>query len=74
MFDRIRIFVVAVKIMKLNKLNGGERLSTVLVLIEMIYEVVEFHQLFHEMSGTEDLEGNNKKDKLFHLLKVRFSV
>jgi len=74
MFDRIRIFVVAVKIMKLNKLNGGERLSTVLVLIEMIYEVVELHQLVHKMSGTDDLEGNNKKDELFHLLKVRFSV
>jgi hypothetical protein len=26
------------------------------------------------MSGTDDLEGNNKKDELFHLLKVRFSV
>ncbi len=60
--------------MELNELNGGKRLSAVLVLIEMIYEVVELHQLVHEMSGTDDLEGNNKKDELFHLLKVRFSV
>ena len=72
--DRIRFLMYAVKIMELNELYGGKRLSTVLVLIEMIYEVVELHQLVHEMPGTDDLEGNNKKDELFHLLKVQFSV
>jgi|GEM_PF-4565255 len=66
--------MVAVKIMELNELNGGERLPTVFVLIEMVNEVVKFNQLVHEMSRTDDLEGNNKKDNLFHFLKIRFSA
>ena len=66
--------MVAVKIMILNKLNGRKRLGTMLMFIEMINEVVKFNQLGHEMPRTDDLEGNNKKDKLFHLLKVRFSA
>ena len=66
--------MVAVKIMILNKLNGRKRLGTILMLIEMINEVVKLNQLVHEMPGTDDLKGNNKKDELFHLLKIRFSV
>lgn len=66
--------MVAVKIMILNELNRGERMPTVFVLIEMINEIVKFNQLVHEMSRTDDLDGNNKKDKLFHSLKVRFSA
>ena len=66
--------MVAVKIMILNELNRGERLPTVFVLIEMVNEIVKFNQLVHEMSRTDDLDGNNKKDKLFHSLKVRFSA
>ncbi len=72
--DRIRVFVVAVKIMELNKLNGRKGLPTILVLIEMINEVVKLNQLVHEVPRTDDLNGNNKKDELFHLLKVRFSA
>ena len=48
--------------------------GAMLMFIEMINEVVKFNQLGHEMPRTDDLEGNNKKDKLFHLLKVRFSA
>ena len=66
--------MVAVKIMILNELNRGERMPTVFVLIEMVNEIVKFNQLVHEMSRTDDLDGNNKKDKLFHSLKVRFSA
>ena len=66
--------MVAVKIMILNELNRGERMPTVFVLIEMVNEIVKFNQLVHEMSRTDDLDGNNKKDKLFHFLKVRFSA
>lgn len=64
--------MVAVKIMILNELNWGEGMLTVFVLIEMINEIIKFNQLVHEMSRTDDLDGNNKKDKLFHSLKVRF--
>ena len=66
--------MVAVKIMILNELNRGERMPTVFVLIEMVNEIVKFNQLVHEMSRTDDLDSNNKKDKLFHSLKVRFSA
>lgn len=72
--DRIRFFMVAVKIMELNELNGSQGLATVFMLIEMINEVVKFNQLVHKMPGADDLKGNNKKDKLFHPLKVRFSA
>jgi hypothetical protein len=65
--------MVAVKIMVLNKLNGRKRLGTMLMLIEMVNEVVKLNQLVHEMPRADDLKGNNKKDELFHLLKVRFS-
>lgn len=60
--------------MELDELNGRQGLATVLVLIEMVNKVVNLNQLFHEMPRTDDLEGDNKKDQLFHLLKVRFSV
>jgi hypothetical protein len=73
MLDRIRFFMNAVKIMELDELDGGQRLRTVLVLIKMINEVVKLNQLVYKMPTADDLDGNNKKDKLFHLLKVRFS-
>lgn len=72
--DWIRFLMNAVKIMVLNELNGREGLPTVFVLIEMINEVVKLNQLVHEMPRADDLKGNNKKDNLFHFLKVRFSV
>jgi hypothetical protein len=59
--------------MELNELNGRQGLTAVFVLIEMFNEVVKLNQLVHEMPRTDDLKGNNKKDELFHLLKVRFS-
>ena len=71
---RIRFFVVAVKIMEFNELHGRQGLTAVFVLIEMVNEVVKLNQLVHEMPRADDLKGNNKKDKLFHFLKVRFSV
>lgn len=66
--------MVAVKIMELNELNSGQGLTAVFVLIEMVNEIVKLDQLIHEMPGADDLKGNNKKDELFHFLKVRFSV
>ncbi len=66
--------MIAVKIMELNELNGGQGLIAVFVLIEMVYEIVKLNQLIHKMPGADDLKGNNKKDELFHFLKVRFSV
>lgn len=71
--DRVRLFMYAVKIMKLNELNGRERLITLLVLIIMINEVVKLHQLIHEMTGSNDLNGNHEKKDPFHLLKIGFS-
>ena len=73
MLDRIRFFMNAVKIMILNELDGGQRLRTVLVLIKMSNEVVKLNQLVYKMPTADDLDGDNKKDELFHLLKVRFS-
>lgn len=72
--DRIGFFMIAVKIMELNELNGRQGLTAVFVLIEMVNEVIKLNQLVHKMSRADDLNSNNKKDKLFHILKIRFSV
>ena len=66
--------MVAVKIMELNELNGGQGLTTVFVLIEMVHEIVKLNQLIHKMPRADDLNGNNKKDYLFHYLKIGFSA
>lgn len=65
--------MVAVKIMELNELNSRQGLIAVFVLIVMVDEVVKLNQLVHKMPRADDLKGNNKKDKLFHFLKVGFS-
>lgn len=60
--DRIRFFVVAVKIMEFNELNGRQGLTAVFMLIEMVNEVVKLNQLVHKMPRADDLKGNYKKD------------
>ena len=60
--DRIRFFVVAVKIMEFNELHCRQGLTAVFMLIEMVNEVVKLNQLVHKMPRADDLKGNYKKD------------